>query len=195
MDAGKLNTRIKILDYRLIDDVWQWVEAGGAWAMPEYKERVIYSPYAIARPGVKLTIRRQPFTPAFALDMAGKHYVVATVEDLPTERYLVVTAAAMTPMLCVGEQPTITYDDLRRPVYGLPQITRFYGVLSERFVNWMQDKPNAEITQTQILTVPKAIALVSGQTVTVGTDVYAVTRCYLTDEYRNDYEVVRKEDA
>ena len=208
MDAGKLDTRISLLSYGLPAPaanqvtpntadpaVYAWTTSGGAWAMVEWKDKVVYSPYAIGQHGIKATVRRQPITPAAALSMAGQHYVIASVEDLPRERYLIITAAAMTPVLCVADDPTITYDSYNRPVYGTPTALHFYGVLSERYMDWFQDRPNAELTQTQILTVPKAIVLASGQTVTVGSDVYAVTRCYLTDPYRNDYELVRKEDA
>ena len=105
-----------------------------------------------------------------------------------------------------------------RPITTDERITPFWGVIAEKYVRADQETPQSEITTALILTTPKSVVLKPGDRLTSkGTEYdchfdpdnregawdmrttdmdYRVTYSYAnTDKYRNDYEIVREDEA
>ena len=190
--AGTLNKRAAIVSYT----GGTWAEQQGIWASITPKERVIYSPYAQAVPGVEVIIRNRTITPHEAILAGGQHYMLTLpFEQIENGAGLKLIAAAVTLTSCTVSKPSYTMDELNRPVAGEPEETTFQAVLAQKYVRWQQDEPNAKTESLLILTTPKAVVLESGDIIKIAETPYAVQACYTLDPFRNDYEVVREADA
>lgn len=91
-----------------------------------------------------------------------------------------------------GEQA----DEYKRPVYGNPErVMEFPAVLAEKYLGFTQNVPMAQTEITYVLVTPKEISLEVSDLVDVDGRRYAVRVCHTLDEYKNEYEITRKDDV
>ena len=67
--------------------------------------------------------------------------------------------------------------------------------MTEKYVRFDSLTPQDVTETTYVLVTPKPVTLHTGEVVTVGTDAFCVQIGHTLDPYKNEYEVVRKEDA
>ena len=72
---------------------------------------------------------------------------------------------------------------------------QFPVVLAEKYLGFTQNTPMAQTQTTFVLVTPKAVSLKIADLVDVGGVRYAVQVCHTLDEYKNEYEITRKDDA
>lgn len=192
MNAGKLDKRLEVLSF----SSYAWNRTRYAWASMKWKDRVIYSNYAVGTHGTEFTIRKtDDITPANLIRFGGQYYMLASIHTDETRRYLIASAAEVSLSNCTREEPNISYNGLNRPVYGDPTLVSFPGILSQKYINIRQEQPNTQVESGLILTTPKEIVLETGEVLTIGVDNFSVKQCYLLDHWHNDFEVVKVVDA
>lgn len=213
MNAGKLRAFCEVLQYSEND----WKPMYTAYSAYKRQQRVIYSRHAAAAPGAQFLMRETGIDRHMAIRYDGKLHLVTEIE--PVERgFITVTAAKITPVRLMGFRKEVTQGSLNRPITTDERIMPFWGVISEKYVREAQEAPQSEITTTLILTTPKSVVLKPGDRITsketeydvhfdpdsrqdsweiVETDMdYRVIYSYAdTDPYRNDYEIVREDEA
>ena len=213
MNAGKLRAFCEVLQYSEND----WKPMYTAYSAYKRQQRVIYSRHAAAAPGAQFLMRETGIDRHMAIRYDGKLHLVTEIE--PVERgFITVTAAEVYPVRLMGFRKEITQGTLNRPITTDERITPFWGVIAEKYVRAEQEAPQSEITTALILTTPKSVVLKPGDRLTSkgteydchfdpdnregawdmrNTDMdYRVTYSYAnTDKYRNDYEIVREDEA
>ncbi|MCH5279542.1 MAG: hypothetical protein J1E60_07100 [Christensenellaceae bacterium] len=190
MNPGKLNKWMGIFAYR--DGEWRLQRH--VYCACKYLPRVIFSPLAQARDGAEVKIRRTNIDKRFALLIEGRFHLIASV-DYTDKAYLTLTAARVVPELITGERTVSRQGRLNRPENVSISIEPFCGVISEKYLNHAQQLPNAVLENGLILTTPKCVKLKSGDTLVHSGKRYSVLTAHTEDEYINDYEIVRMEDA
>lgn len=213
MNAGKLRAFLEVLHYS--DNHWRPIFT--AYGARKPVQRVIFSRHAVAVPGAQFLMRETGIDRHMAIRYDGKLHLVTEIE--PVERgFITVTAAKITPVRLMGFRKEVTQGSLNRPITTDERIMPFWGVISEKYVREAQEAPQSEITTTLILTTPKSVVLKPGDRITskgteydvhfdpdsrqdswemVETDMdYRVIYSFAdTDPYRNDYEIVREDEA
>ena len=67
--------------------------------------------------------------------------------------------------------------------------------MTEKYLKFDSLTPQDVTETTYVLVTPKAVALRTGEVVTIGEDAFCVQIGHTLDPYKNEYEVMRKEDA
>lgn len=191
MDAGKLNRFMKICAY----EDGQWVEKRSIYAAYKHSDRAIYSKYAQAVDGAAVTIRSINIDRRMAIRFCENHYLITDIDD--TERGLLTLQLARVQLRLIGvKRTTAAMDALNRPVDTESEpYAPFQAVISEAYERWQRERPNFELSGGRILTTPKSIELLAGDIVCCQNDKYAVRVAHTENEYINDYEMERLDDA
>lgn len=177
VNPGKLDTPIGVLAYK----DGRWTGAGSLWGSAEYSIRVIYSSFAAATRGYKITVRKSALIgPDKALRVSGEHCLIASL--VRHKHYDEIEAAAVDPQLCT----------LRRQS---KDVSTFEGVLAERYVRWTQETPNAKHETGLLLVVPKEIELRPGDIIAAIGGRFSVRECHMLEATHNAYEIMKTGDA
>ncbi len=191
MDAGKLNRFMKICAY----EDGQWAEKRSIYAAYKHSDRAIYSKYAQAVDGAVVTIRRINIDRHMAISYCGSHYLITDIDD--TERGLLTLQLARVRLRLIGvKRMTATMDALNRPIDTESEpYAPFQAVISDAYERWQRERPNFELSGGRILTTPKCIELLAGDIVFCQDCKYAVRASRTENEFINDYEIERLDDA
>ena len=75
----------------------------------------------------------------------------------------------------------------------------FPGILTEKYVRYAPEETYAKTETAYVLVTPKLISLSPGDLVTVregaAEGVYNVQVCHVLDPFKNEYEIVRRQDV
>ena len=184
IDAGRLDKRLEVLELRKRGDgAWEWVTVGKTWAQVTIQaKKNLFSNVGIGARDAELVLRRRRLDLHQALRWRGQHYFLTSI--VPRGRgHLDVSAALVAPVEC------------RKDADRSPAGCTFPGVLTEKYVGHEQLDPLAVVTTDFVLVTPKAIALDPGSWVICGGRYYRVLVPHELDEYKNEYEIRRKEDC
>lgn len=184
IDAGRLDKRLEVLELReTAPGVWEWAAVRGTWGQLTYRDkRNLFSCVGIGARDAEVVLRRQGLTLHNALRWRGQHLFLTAI--VPRGRgHLEVSAALTTPVECQKDM------DL-----GVPGCT-FPGVLTEKYVGHERPDLHSEVTTDYVLVTPKVIDLRPEGWVTAAGQWYKVLVPHLLDEYKNEFEVRRKEDC
>ena len=75
------------------------------------------------------------------------------------------------------------------------KLLEFPGFLTEKFEGYAKEFPMAKKTERIIAVVPKLVELEIGDLVDFGRGRYVVETAYLTDEFKNEYQLSREDDV
>ncbi len=197
MNAGELKDKISVLTLKEAESNYFWEIKASIWAKVEQlKKNNIFSEAGIGAKSIKFTIRKNStFTLHNAFQWQGKHCFLTDITDIE-HMYYVVTAAIMEPRICIverTERPVL--NELNRPVYGAPILLTFPGCLIEKHLDHTQKKPMAYTETRYVLVTPKPIQLAVGELVSINGISYAVVIPHTLDDYKNEYEIIAKEDV
>ena len=182
--GSSLNQAVQILELRRDGDAYTWEKARQTWAAAEQDTRSnLFSAVGVGARGVTFTVRRnRALTLHNAFLWRGRHcFLTAILDGEPG--FQVVKAA-----LCEIRQ---CQKDADRDPAGC----RFPGILTEKYAGHEQMDPQAEVTGDFVLVTPKAVALSPGSWVTVDGSYFLVRTPHELDEFKNEYEIRRKEDC
>jgi head-tail adaptor len=197
VNPGELKDRISILELKQYDNTFTWELNTKIWANAEQLNGSnLFSKVGIGVKSIKFTIRkRNNLTLHNAFTWQGKHCFLTDMVE-KDGMYYEVTAALIEPRLCtIVRTPEPTKDELNRPVYSNPYNISFPGCLVEKYMGHTQGNPMNTTEEIYVLVTPKAIEINTGELVTVNSIVYNVLIVHSLDEYKNEYEIMVKEDA
>lgn len=178
MDAGKLDKPIKILTY----SEGSWVVTRHSWATVSHKDKTsLFSQIGIGARWVEFIIRKQDITLHQAISWNGNHCFLTSITE-EEKRYLRVTAAIVEITSCTATP------------YRSNITISFQAVLTEKYMGHSQSDPQMIVDITYVLVTPKAVSLESGHLVRIGGKAYHLVLCHTTDPWKNEYELIRKEE-
>lgn len=192
MDAGKLNERIDLLQYA--DGEWQ--EACTLWGSAEQSEKSnLFSSVGIGARNVEFVIRRRQISLHNALKWREKHCFLTGITDVG-RGHLRVTAALIEPVACKSFRSSTTHNANRNPVHTPEPLFDFKACVTEKYMGFMQQQPQAQIKETLVLVTPKSVELKMGDIVAISErGRYFVTLPHTIDEFKNEYEVQRTKEG
>ena len=166
--------------------IFDWSPAGMRYANVEQDTRNnLFSSVGIGARGATVTIRPdRTLTLHHALRWRGQHLFLTSI--IPSQRRdrLEVKTALCTPVECVANAQNKGEEG-----------PKFPGILTEKYVGHAQLDPHAVVTTDYVLVTPKMITLAPGSWVICAGVYYRVLVPHELDEFKNEYEVRRKEDC
>jgi len=195
-NPGELNEKITVLTLNQGGNTYTWKESSKLWAKVEQLNKTnIFSKVGLGAKSIKFTIRKnKDLTLHNAFIWRGKHCFLTDIFEVD-RAYYEVTAALIEPVTCVVERcGEPTKDKLNRPVYSEQILISFPGVLTEKYMSYMQNEPMATTEMRYVLVTPKAIEINCGELVTINGTTYNVLIAHTLDEYKNEYEILYQGD-
>jgi len=195
MKAGELQDEISILELKCSGGEYSWEVAEAAFAKAErLKGNNIFSSVGLGARSVKFTIRQCPLSLHNAIEWNGRHCFLTDIISIDRE-YYEITAALIEPRTCTVSRKTFDRDTLNRLVLSEESTLTFPAVLTEKYLGHTQGEPMATVEIRYVLVTPKVIALRPGEIVAVDSQPFNVLLAHTLDEYKNEYEITRKEDV
>ncbi|MDF2844803.1 MAG: hypothetical protein K0R00_3229 [Herbinix sp.] len=196
-NLGEFRDRIFVLELKLNQSMYSWTNVRGLWSKVELLNgNNIFSKVGLGAKSIKFTIRKRDDISLFnAMNWYGKHCFITDIK--PVDRmYYEVTAALIEPTICIIEKESEqTLDELNRPVYGESIQITFPGYLTEKYLGHTQGEPMAQVETIFVLVTPKPIVMESSELVTICNKRYTVLVAHTLDEFKNEYEILFKEDT
>ena len=199
MNAGELRYSIEILELNEITEmVWEWRPKTAVPAKLEHQTASnLFSKNGLSAKSIKATIREYPALTlhnAFKLTSQGGEHCFLSDIDKDMRSHYVLTAALIEPVICTIDRVKTVKGELNRPeTLKLPQ-TVFPGFLTEKYTRQEQREPMSHSEVRFILVAPKFITIAAGQLVNIGGEPYEVLIPHNLDEYKNEYEILRRVD-
>ncbi len=197
INPGELKEKISVLEFVKDGDTYTWEQISLLCAKTEQLSGSnLFSQIGIGAKSIKFTIRKKSsLTLHNAFKWQRKHYFLTNIAEID-RTYHEITAALVEPKSCsLSRTAKPVKNTLNRPIYGNPVIMTFQGCLVEKYMGHTQGDPVAYTERRYVLITPKLIELYSGELVTIGNDVYTVLIPHILDDYKNEYEIVVKEDV
>lgn len=197
MNSGELVDKLTVQFIQNEDNTYSWKKSVDIWGKAEFLKGInLFSKVGIGVKSIKFSMRRKDdLTLHNSLKWQGRHCFITDI--IPIGRlYHEVTAALIEPVACIIEREgEPTKDELNRPIYGEPIQITFPGCLTEKYLGHSQGEPMAQVETVLVLVTPKPIIMNSGELITIGTKRYTVLVTHTLDEFKNEYEIVFKEDT
>ena len=198
VNARTLRHRVEVLELKETASGFAWVSAGTrAAAVQQDSKRNLFSSVGLGRPTIRFTMRRCGLTLHQALRLHGRHCFLTEITPISDDRhFMTVTAALVEPMACsVTRRERVRDPVLPRPPLEQERIVAFPACLTEKYVKFDAGIPNSVTEQCYVLVTPKAVQLRAGELVHVRDEPWRVQTHHELDDYKNEYEIVREEDA
>ena len=194
MNAGEFRERIDVLNLLPTENSYRWEPEKQIWAKAERQDKSkLFSTVGIGAKSVKFTIRRRPLTLHNAFRWGGKHCLLTDIKDID-RMYLEISAALAEPVSCSAFRVMESEGENKASFRELREIMRFPAILTEKYLGFTQNVPMAQTEITYVLVTPKEILLEASDLLDVDGRRYAVRVCHTLDEYKNEYEITRKEE-
>lgn len=187
ISAGDLNERVQAreLTHDAATDAWSWTTAWGAWVKAVQSDRASYfSTVGIGARSVTFAMRKASrINLGLSFLWRGQFCFLTSIADTEQPGMVEVKAA-----LC-------ELVDCQKDVDLTPAGYKFPGILTEKYMGYTQERPQSSTTVTYVLVTPKVIELAPNSLVEAGGKDYAVQVCHTLDQWKNEYEIQRKEDC
>lgn len=186
--SSALTEKVEVL--KLVQDAdaenYVWAKSRCLYASIEMDTRGnIFSDVGIgARGGTVVLQPCRELTLHNALRWRGQHLFLTSI--IPSQRRdrLEVKTALCTPVECVANAQNKGEEG-----------PKFPGILTEKYVGHAQLDPHAVVTTDYVLVTPKVINLAPGSWIICAGKYYRILVPHELDEFKNEYEVRRKEDC
>jgi hypothetical protein len=197
MNPGEFKDKLSVLGLKQTGNTYAWESTSGLWAKAEQLNgNNLFSKVGLGAKSIKFTIRKKSdLTLHNAFGWQGKHCFLTDIIE-KDRMYYEVAAALIEPRTCSVErtgEPVL--NELNRPIYSEDTTVTFPGCLTEKYLGHTQGEPMATNETRHVLVTPKLIILVVGELVTINNTSYTVIIPHLLDEYKNEYEIMVKEDT
>lgn len=201
MDAGELNERILLLTLRETETgVFAWTVDRSVWAFVSLTGKSnLFSKVGIGARDAQVVLRRRPLSLHQAALWRGQHLFFTQI--LPPEgSFLTVSAAVVRPETWTAQRFETGIDKNRqnRPSRTALPALQFPGVLTEKYLGYETENHHAVNETTYVLVAPKEIGLAPGDLVSkldTPEETYVIQVAHTLDEWKNEYEIARKEDV
>lgn len=176
MDAGIFKDRVQLLEYDA--QAGQWIKAREIWCQARREGKAnLFSKIGVGAEGWRFTMRRQQITLHNALFAGGYHHVITSIEG--QERMYAIVCAARVRLTQVSRGP---------------ELGSFPAVLSEKWAGYSADAAKSTSEDRLVMTTPKAERAAVNDVLTIDGEYWYVELAHELDEYKNEYEIVRKRD-
>ncbi len=196
MNPGELKEKISILSLNQTATAYSWELTSDSWGKVEQLRGC--NRFKKSGSDVKLlrfTLRkRDDLTLHKAFLWRGMHCHLLDIQEEGWSYYKVY-AALREPLSCSVEQrgePKL--NKLNRPVYDNSTKITFPGYLTEESLEFTQAIPMSYRESKYRLITPKSIILKPGDLVTVNDITYRMILPHTLHEYKNEYEIMVKEE-
>lgn len=177
--------------------IYTWEPARTIWVRNEQNTKTnLFSKVGVgARGAIFYIYRPGDLTMHDALIWRNEHnFITSIIQKSPVEAE--VAAAIVDIVQCYAERKdSLGRDEYNRPKPEIIPIASFPGILTEKYLGWEQQQPQAATQKVMVLVTPKPVTLRVGDLVTVGDDKYNVQIVHDLDEYKNEYEIAVRGDA
>lgn len=197
MNPAELNKKISILAISQIENSYSWEQIAKVWAKEErLTSNNLFSRVGIGAKSIKFIIRKKENLSLHnAFRCNGMHCFLTDIVSID-RMYDEVTAAIIEPRLCsVRRTGKPVLNELNRPVHSNDVTITFPACLTEKYVGYTQEKPIGVKETKYVLITPKQIILKVGEIVTIGESDYTMIIPHVLDEYKNEFEIIAKEDT
>ena len=178
--------------------IGSWENTAVLFAGKEEKNGLsVYASHAAAkRTSTKFYVRAETeITQHNRVVFCGVPYTLTGISEKGRD-LLELSAVQVRDDTCSVYRRDAPVDAYKRPICGDPaKVMQFPVVLAEKYLGFTQNTPMAQTQTTFVLVTPKAVSLKIADLVDVGGVRYAVQVCHTLDEYKNEYEITRKDDA
>ena len=177
---GKMRDRAVLLRLLQEPDEVSWEAAGNVWAKAERQTGGnIFSSVGLSAESWKVTIRARDMTMHDALELDGRHHFITAI-DKPERGFFEIMTARVKMTACQTEP-------------GAGGLI-FPAALTEKYVRHEQLSPMADNTVSYVLVTPKCVDLEEGRLVKADGLIYEIQTAHRLDEYKNEFEIVRRWD-
>ena len=194
--------RVSILEFIKNDNSYIWLEKCKLWAdiLIDGKKN-LFSQVGIGARNAIFVIRYNDSITLFdAIKYQNKHYLITQIDDLE-KKYRKITAAEALLANCKFKGVEYLKDKYNRPIaQELPCIS-FEACFTEKYVGYTETPVSANTETILVAITPKIIDLNVGDAIevldgsTVKNGFYIVQKVHKLDEYKNEYEVLLKDDV
>lgn len=178
--------------------IGSWENTAVLFAGKEEKNGLsVYASHAAAkRTSTKFYVRAEiEITQHNRVVFCGVPYTLTGISEKGRD-LLELSAVQVRDDTCSVYRRDAQVDAYKRPICGVPpKVMEFPAVLAEKYLGFAQNIPMAQTQTTFVLVTPKAVSLKIADLVDMGGARYAVQVCHTLDEYKNEYEITRKDDA
>ncbi len=206
MDAGKLRHRLTLLEIRSVtqedETVYQWAEARQVWGLVELDDKTnLFSRVGIGARNATITLRDTRQLSCFnAIRWAGRHLFLTSMTQ--ENGFITAKAALVNPIYWTATTYKTDVDKARsnRPKRERLPAVHFPAVLTEKYLGYEPPEERGHTTgkARYALVVPKDIPLAVGDLVATSepgvAGTYVVEVFHGLDQYKDEYEITRKED-
>lgn len=186
--------------------LFEWTATGSLWVNFERTVKTnLFSKVGIGARNIEFRLRKQSgITLHNALRVDGRFYFLTAITEVD-QVIMLVSAADIQPVDCALIRNTEREGPNKSSVEELVEAFRYPGILTEKYLRFAQEEPMARTETMMVLVTPKPILMDSGDLVAIGEPPgegdedfrirYAVQVCHMLDEYKNEYEIYRKDDT
>jgi hypothetical protein len=197
MNIGEFKDKVSVLSLKQTGNNYAWEQLSDVWSKTERLiSNNLFSKAGINARSIRFTIRKKSnLTLHNAFIWRDMHCFLTDMVCIDG-MYYEVTAVLIEPWICTVERTgRATLDELNRPAYGNIVMLTFPGCLIEKYLGYTQGEPMASTEARYMLITPKVIDLVAGEIVKINDKAYTVIVPHTIDDYKNEYEIIVKEDA
>ncbi len=200
--GSSLTQRVQVLElgYDADTHTYAWHEARRTWAAAEQDARSnLFSSVGVGARGVTFTIRRSRTLTLHNAFLWRKQFCFLTSIVDGDPGFQEVKAALCDPVPCGAVHRRSGLGAGNRPQTVEETEVSFPGILTEKYVRYAPEETYAKTETAYVLVTPKLISLSPGDLVTVregaAEGVYNVQVCHVLDPFKNEYEIVRRQDV
>ena len=176
MDAGKLDSLISISAYD--PGAGEWATVRSVWAQKEKSAKTnVFSRIGFGTDTVKFVIRNTAITMHNAIQVDGYHHIITNIEEIDN-RYLILTTAK------------VRLTEVSRG----PDAGTFKAILTEKWNGYTIDAAKSTNEDRLVMVVPKAVTVAVNDVLTIAETYWYVEIQHELDEFKNEYEIVRRRD-
>ena len=197
-NAGRLRSSVVIMRTVSEETGCQWIPCATIRAEVTYpNKRNLFSRVGLGARSIRLKIRIQPdLTLHDALLLNDQHLFITKITPEPDRIYCIVDAAVITPVSCCVSRKTVETDSRHnRPTLSQTSAYTFPACVTEKYGKLHEAEPQDTTETVYVLVTPKTVVLRPGEVITMQGESWCVQIGHTLDAYKNEYEIMRKEDT
>lgn len=187
-------------------NLFAWTVTGSLWVNFEKTVKTnLFSNVGIGAKNIEFRLRKQSgITLHNAIRINGRCYFLTAITDVD-HLIMLISAADIQPVDCLLIRNTEREGSFKSSIEELVEAFQFPGILTEKYLRYSQEEPMARTETAMVLVTSKTIFIESGDLVALGEPPgadnedtrihYVVHVCHMLDEFKNEYEIYRKEDV
>lgn len=165
------------------------------WGNAEHKAFAVASARTVRAAGLAIKFnKRSTINRSHVLEYKEKRYIIGEIDCLD-ENFLVVIASEAVFKPCVATRQQSHKNNLNNPIYAPSKVINFEGAIFDKWQGYTAESAMYVAEQKLILITPKCVNLEINDIVSFDDKDYIVEIPHELDEYRNEYEIYRRDEV